>query len=84
MMCPKLIGINTTDRAGQSLLEYVGLLALVAVICVTVVAGIGQRSRTRVAQANEALEEAAVASKTPSTGVSKPALGGPGGNPPKN
>jgi Flp pilus assembly pilin Flp len=48
------------------LVEYVVLLALVAVIVFSVVAGIGQRTQSRVAQANETLEEAAVASRTSS------------------
>jgi hypothetical protein len=60
-------------------------LALVAILCVTVVGGIGQRSRSRVAQANEALEEAAVASRTTPAGIGKSPSGSPAGKkPPKN
>ncbi len=85
MICRKFITISYTKRAGQSLVEYVVLLALITIICVTVVAGIGQRSRGRVAQANEALEEAALASKTTPAGIGRPPSGSPAGKkPPKN
>ena len=65
------------DKAGQSLVEYVVLLVLIGIIVVTVVAGIGQRSRAREARANEAAAEAAVASQTPPGG--KPPVGGVAG-----
>ena len=62
-------------RSGQSLVEYFVLLGLVAIIVVTVVAGIGQRSQGRFAQANESLDEAALASRTAPDGKSKPPVG---------
>jgi type II secretory pathway pseudopilin PulG len=68
-------------RSGQSLVEYVVLLALLAIMAVTVVAGLGQRSQGRVAQANEALEEAAVASHTSPAYAGKPPAGGTAGLP---
>jgi Flp pilus assembly pilin Flp len=74
--------------SGQSIVEYVVLLALVSILIVTVVAGIGQRSRSRVAQANEALDEAAIASSTSSSKGGKPAVAGiaahPKGREPKD
>jgi Flp pilus assembly pilin Flp len=66
------MGRLISNRFGQSIVEYVVLLALVAVIVFTVVAGIGQRTRNRVAQANEALEEQAVAAAT----AARPAAAG--------
>ena len=74
---------STATRSGQSIVEYVVLLALVTIIIVTVVAGIGRRSQNRVAQANEGLDEAAVASGT-GGGPSKPPVGGVAGGPPHN
>ena len=71
-------------HSGQSLVEYVVLLALVTIILLTVVAGIGQRSRTRVAQANDVLEEAAVASRTSSAASHKPPVAGVAGKPPSD
>ena len=64
---------SNSRRSGQSLVEYIVLLALVAIIAVTVVTGLGQSSRGRVAQANEGLEEAAVASRTTPPGQKLPA-----------
>jgi Flp pilus assembly pilin Flp len=66
--------------SGQSIVEYVVLLALVSILVVTVVAGIGQRSQSRVAQANEALDEAGVASSTSSSKGGKPAVASMGGH----
>jgi Flp pilus assembly pilin Flp len=63
---------------GQSVVEYVVLLALISIVAVTIVAGIGQRSRARVALANQALEEASVAASTPPAAAAKP------GKPAKN
>ena len=80
MLCRRFMRSLNSRRLGQSLVEYVVLLALVAIIAVTVVAGIGQRSRARVAQANDALDEAAVASHTP---PGKPPVGGVAGGPPR-
>ena len=79
-MCHKLMHKLNSRRCGQSLVEYVVLLALVTIIIVTVVAGIGQRSRNCVAQANDALEEAAVAAHTP-PGGGKPPVAGIAGHP---
>jgi Flp pilus assembly pilin Flp len=76
-----------SNYSGQSIVEYVVLLALVTILVVTVFAGVGRRSQSRVAQANEALEEAAVASRT-SNGGGRPAVAGvathPHGKPPKD
>jgi Flp pilus assembly pilin Flp len=63
-------------RSGQSIVEYVVLLALVAILVTTVVASLGQRSRRRFAQANEAIEEADVASATITPASGKPVVGG--------
>jgi Flp pilus assembly pilin Flp len=68
-------------RCGQSIVEYVVLLALIAIIVTTIVSGIGQSSRSRLAQANEAIDEATVASHTQPAG--QPAAGGVSGHPPK-
>ena len=72
----------TYHRSGQSLVEYVVLLALITIILLTVVAGIGQRSRTRVTQANDAFEEAAVASRTTPAASRKPPVAGVASKPP--
>ena len=74
----------TYHRSGQSLVEYVVLLALITIILLTVVAGVGQRSRTRVTQANDALEEAAVASRTSPAASRKPPVAGVAGKPPRD
>ena len=66
-------------RSGQSIVEYVVLLALVTILIVTVVAGLGRRSQNRVAQANDALDEAAVSN---GTGGGKPPVGGVAGGAP--
>ena len=63
-------------RSGQSIVEYVVLLALVAIIVTTVVASIGPRLRTRVAQADEAMVEAKIALATARPATGKPAVGG--------
>ena len=73
---PEIYGGVILKRSGQSIVEYVVLLALVAIIVTTVVASIGQRSRNRVAQANEAMEEANIASATARPATGKPAVGG--------
>jgi Flp pilus assembly pilin Flp len=80
--CSQLLPGAGAWRSGQSLVEYAVLLALVAVIVFTVVAGIGQRSQGRIAQANEALEEAAVASRTSAAGA-RPAAAGTAHRPPQ-
>jgi Flp pilus assembly pilin Flp len=72
---------RTAIRSGQSIVEYVILLALITILIVTVVAGLGRRSQSRVAQANEALDEAAVASGTSSGGGKMPVGGVAGGRP---
>ncbi len=79
--CGQLSPRAGARRSGQSLVEYVVLLALIAVIVFSVVAGIGQRSQGRIAQANEALEEAAVASRTSAAGA-RPAVAGVAHRPP--
>jgi len=73
-----------TSHSGQSIVEYVVLLALVTILVVAVVAGVGRRSQNRVAQANEALEEAAVASGTSSGRGGRPAVAGTVGRPSEN
>jgi hypothetical protein len=62
-------------RAGQSVLEYVVLLALIFIIVFTVVHGVGQSTGNRVAQANEGLEEQKIAAQTAvKPAVAKPAV----------
>jgi hypothetical protein len=51
-------------RRGQSLAEYVVLLALIAIVAVVVVAGVGQSASNRVSQANLSDQEGVVDSKT--------------------
>ncbi len=51
-------------QSGQSLVEYVVLLALVTIVAVSIVAGIGQRSTNRMAAASDAMSEASVATST--------------------
>jgi Flp pilus assembly pilin Flp len=63
-------------HTGQSILEYVVVLALVAILIVTVVAGVGHRSHNRVTQTNEGLDEAAVAAETSSSKSAKPPVAG--------
>jgi hypothetical protein len=68
-------------RAGQSIAEYVVVLALVAILVATLIAGVGRRSQNRVDQANDALDEASVASGTTSSKSGKPAVAGVGSRP---
>lgn len=49
---------------GQSIVEAVVVLALVAILVVTVLRGVGQRTASQLQLANDALEEQAVASAT--------------------
>ena len=65
-------------RSGQSLVEYVVVLALVAIVVISVVIGVGQRSQSRLQAANEGLEESRVATSTAGAGK-----GGKPGKPPK-
>ena len=65
------------QRSGQSLVEYVVLLALVAIVAVSIVSGIGQRSANRFAQAGDAISESSIASATDSK--SKTPVGGVAG-----
>jgi hypothetical protein len=73
---------NIAGQAGQSIVEYVVLLALITILVVTLVAGIGRRSQNRVAQANDALDEAAV--KTGTSGGAKPPVAGVAGGLPSS
>ena len=57
---------RANNRSGQSLVESVVVLALVGIIVVSLVGGVGQRSQVRIAQANEAFEESTIAAGTPS------------------
>ncbi|MEI6083790.1 MAG: hypothetical protein WCS70_05770 [Verrucomicrobiota bacterium] len=66
--------MNTQQNSGQSLVEYVVLLALVTIVAVSIVAGIGQRSTNRFAQTGDAISEANVASAT--GGKGKPPVAG--------
>ena len=50
--------------AAQSIVEYVVVLALIAILVVTVVKGVGKSSQAKIAQANEGLGESAVANGT--------------------
>jgi len=51
-------------RSGQSIAENVVMLALVALIVVVAIKGIGQIKRARIAAASEGLEESAVKPST--------------------
>ena len=55
--------------AAQSIVEYVVVLALIAILVVTVVKGVGKSSQAKMAQANEGLGESAVVNGT-SAGIS--------------
>ncbi len=48
---------NLRRQHGQSVVEYAVVLALVAILTVTVIKGIGQHTAARIAQANDALDQ---------------------------
>ena len=54
--------------SGQSLVEYVVVLALIAIVVISVVIGVGQRSQSRLQAVNEGLEESRVATSTAGAG----------------
>ena len=62
-------------RSGQSIVEYVVLLALVAMVTTAVLASVGQRSGNSVAQANQAMGEARAASEAKAPASKKPVVG---------
>ena len=64
-------------RSGQSILEYVVLLAIIAIVAISIVTGLGMSTRNSVAQANEAMSEANIAAQT---GGAKPGGGLGGGS----
>jgi len=70
--------MKNQQRSGQSLVEYVVLLALVAIVAVSIVAGIGQRSSSRFAQAGDGIAESSIASATDGKGKN-PVAGVAGG-----
>jgi Flp pilus assembly pilin Flp len=51
-------------RSGQSIMEYAFVLALVSLIVVGVLLGVGRNTRSGFSLANQALEETGVASRT--------------------
>jgi type II secretory pathway pseudopilin PulG len=59
------------NRSGQSLVEYIVVLALVAIIAVSVIHGVGQRSQSNLQAANDGLEESRVATSTAGSGNGK-------------
>lgn len=65
-------------KSGQSIVEYVVLLALVAIVAISIVAGVGYRSKDRYTQVNDTISEAAVASGT-GRGTGRPPIGTAGG-----
>jgi Flp pilus assembly pilin Flp len=52
------------QHSGQSLLEYIVLIALIAIVAVSLVVGIGQRSTNRFQEGSDARSEEALASAT--------------------
>lgn len=52
------------QHSGQSLLEYIVLIALVTIVAVSLVAGIGQRSTSRFHDGTGEISEASIASAT--------------------
>ena len=65
--------MSKQSNRGQSLVEYAVVLALVAILVVTVIMGIGQRSKDRFTSTNEAFEEQSVAANTGGPAVAGPA-----------
>ena len=66
-------------RSGQSLVEYIVVLALVAIIAISLINGVGQSSQANLQAATDGLEESRVATSTalrphaaPSVGMSTP------------
>ena len=57
-------------RAGQSLVEYAVVLALIAMLAVAVLTGVGRRARNQYTRVGHAFEDRAVAAAT--GGVEKP------------
>jgi Flp pilus assembly pilin Flp len=51
-------------QSGQSIMEYAFVLALVSLIVVGVLLGVGRNTRSGFSLANQALEESGVASRT--------------------
>ena len=76
MMCRFIAMEHARRRSGQSLVEYAVVLALIAIVTIAVVTGVGQTSKGRMALVNQGLEEQSVAGKTPppvvTTGKLKP------------
>jgi Flp pilus assembly pilin Flp len=70
-------------RAGQSLVEYVILLAVVAMIVVMALQTVGKHSQANLQAANNGFDESQAASSTSSGGKGKPAHGGHHGKPGK-
>jgi competence protein ComGC len=64
------------SQSAQSIVEYVVVLALIVILVVTVIKGVGKSSQAKIAQANEGFGESAVANGTsgggsPGTGLTK-------------
>jgi len=57
------------SRTAQSIVEYVVVLALIVILVVTVIKGVGKSSQAKIAQANEGFGESAVASGTSGGGT---------------
>ncbi len=54
------------STSGQSLVEYVFVLALISLVAISILVGLGQRTVKPLAAANTAMDESAVAGSTAS------------------
>ena len=70
-------------RSGQSVVEYVVVLALVAIIAISLINGAGQSSQASLQAATDGLEESRVATSTAGVSKSKPSGAGLTGRVPK-
>jgi len=65
--------------SGQSLVEYVVVLALIAIVVISVIVGVGQHSKASLQAVNEGLEESRVATSTTGGGRSTTSSVSPAG-----
>ncbi len=57
------------SASGQSLVEYVFVLALISLVAISILVGMGQRTVKPLASANSAMDDSAVASSTSAAGT---------------
>jgi len=56
------------NQSGQSIVEYAVVLALIGILVLTVLWGVGKRSQASIAEANSGLQESGVAGGTGGSG----------------